>query len=70
MVAENTNTARPAPLTTDEFPTLVLGAEADPATPIANGQSVFSRLPNAYLVTQTGGRTSSLGAAFRALTTS
>ncbi|MCQ3936785.1 MAG: hypothetical protein DPW18_07025 [Chloroflexi bacterium] len=52
--SENTDTARPAPLTAD-IPTLVLAAEADPATPVSNGQTVFSRLPNAYLITQAGG---------------
>lgn len=53
--AQNADAERPAPLTTDQFPVLVLGAEDDPATPVSNGQNVFSRLPNGYLVTQTGG---------------
>jgi len=52
---ENTSDERPAPLTADQFPTLVLGAIADPATPVSNGQDVFSRLSNGYLVTQLGG---------------
>ncbi len=47
--------ARPAPLTADGIPTLVLGAIADPATPVSNGQAVFSRLSDGYLVTQAGG---------------
>ena len=47
--------ARPAPLTADGIPTLVLGAIADPATPVSNGQNVFSRLADGYLVTQDGG---------------
>ena len=51
----NTDTSRPAPLTNDGIPTLVLGAIADPATPVSNGQSVYSRLSNGYLVTQAGG---------------
>lgn len=46
---------RPAPLTADGIPTLVLGAVADPATPVSNGQDVFSRLSDGYLVTQEGG---------------
>lgn len=50
--ADNT---RPAPLTADGIPTLVLGAIADPATPVSNGQDVFSRLSDGYLVTQDGG---------------
>jgi hypothetical protein len=33
----------------------VLGATADPATPVSNGQAVFSRLSDGYLVTQEGG---------------
>jgi pimeloyl-ACP methyl ester carboxylesterase len=47
--------ARPAPLTADGIPTLVLGATADPATPISNGRAVFNRLSDGYLVTQDGG---------------
>lgn len=47
--------ARPAPLTADGIPTLVLGAVADPASPVSNGQAVFSRLSDGYLVTQEGG---------------
>ena len=47
--------ARPAPLTADGITTLVLGAIADPATPVSNGQAVFSRLSDGYLVTQEGG---------------
>lgn len=33
----------------------MLGAEADPATPVGNGISVYQQLANAYLVTQEGG---------------
>jgi len=47
--------ARPAPLTADGIPTLVLGAMADPATPVTNGWAVFNRLAEGYLVTQNGG---------------
>ena len=46
---------RPAPLTANGIPTLVLGATADPATPVSNGQDVFSRLSNGHLITQNGG---------------
>jgi hypothetical protein len=47
--------SRPAPLTADGIPTLVLGGIADPVTPISNGQGVFGRLSDGYLVTETGG---------------
>ena len=50
-----TDDERPAPLTADGVPTLVLGAIADPATPVSNGRNVFSRLADGYLVTQDGG---------------
>lgn len=46
---------RPQPLTAENIPTLVLGAIADPATPVSNGQAVFRDLSNGYLVTQDGG---------------
>lgn len=49
------DSSRPVPLTADGIPTLVLGAIADPATPVSNGQAVFSRLSDGYLVTQDGG---------------
>jgi pimeloyl-ACP methyl ester carboxylesterase len=51
----NLEPGRPAPLLADGIPTLVLGAIADPATPISNGRGVFSRLADGYLVTETGG---------------
>jgi pimeloyl-ACP methyl ester carboxylesterase len=51
----NTDPARPAPLVAQGIPTLVMGATADPATPLSNAQSVFSRLADGYLVTETGG---------------
>jgi pimeloyl-ACP methyl ester carboxylesterase len=37
------------------IPTLVLGATADPATPVGQGRNVFDRLNNAYLITTQGG---------------
>ena len=51
----NTDQQRPAPLVAKGIPTLVMGATADPATPLSNGESVFSRLTDGYLVTETGG---------------
>ncbi|MBK9210928.1 MAG: alpha/beta hydrolase [Anaerolineales bacterium] len=49
------NKLRPQALRAENFPTLVLGAIADPATPVSNGQNVFNRLSDGYLVTQDGG---------------
>ena len=50
-----TTLTRPAPLLAAGVPTLVLGATADPATPVGNGISVYQALDDAYLVTQQGG---------------
>ena len=50
-----TNMTRPSPLTAPGIPTLVLGATADPATPVNNGISVYQHLQNGYLITQQGG---------------
>jgi pimeloyl-ACP methyl ester carboxylesterase len=46
---------RPGYLLAEGIPTLVLGATADPATPVGNGVSVYQNLADAYLVTQEGG---------------
>jgi pimeloyl-ACP methyl ester carboxylesterase len=46
---------RPAPLTADGIPTLVLGSTADPITPVQYGTNVFSRLVDGYLITTQGG---------------
>jgi pimeloyl-ACP methyl ester carboxylesterase len=50
---------QPPPAYTPGFatliPTLVLGATADPATPVGQGRVVFDRLNNSYLVTTRGG---------------
>lgn len=46
---------RPAPLTADGVPTLVLAATADPATPIANSYRVFNHLKDGYLIVMEGG---------------
>jgi pimeloyl-ACP methyl ester carboxylesterase len=50
-----TNMTRPGPLTAPGIPTLVLGATADPATPVNNGISVYQHLQDGYLITQQGG---------------
>ena len=47
--------ARPAYLSLSDVPTLVLGATADPATPLSNGLSVYQHLANGYMVTEQGG---------------
>ncbi|MBI1278519.1 MAG: alpha/beta fold hydrolase [Anaerolineaceae bacterium] len=46
---------RPAPLVAKGIPTLVLGATADPATPVDNGRHVFKNLDDGYLITMQGG---------------
>lgn len=46
---------RPEPFAAEGIPTLVLNAEADPATPIGNALSVYSRLENGFLIVQEGG---------------
>jgi hypothetical protein len=46
---------RPAPLIAKGIPTLVLGATADPATPVENSQRVFDNLDDGYLITTDGG---------------
>ena len=53
----NTPTVDPrVPALTDEpFPTFVLTATLDPATPIADAMRIYGRLTNAYLFVQTGG---------------
>lgn len=48
-------TERPGPLTAEHIPTLVLGATADPATPVVNGENVYGRLHDGYLITTQGG---------------
>ena len=47
--------SRPEPLKAEGIPTLVLGATADPLTPIANGRRVYERLADGYLITTQGG---------------
>ena len=46
---------RPAVFTGGDYPTLVLNADGDPATPVSNGYAVFDHAKNAYMVTMQGG---------------
>jgi pimeloyl-ACP methyl ester carboxylesterase len=46
---------RPGYLSAQGVPTLVLGATADPATPVGNGVSVYQHLADGYLITTEGG---------------
>ena len=50
-----TDLTRPDYLTLPDVPTFVLGATADPATPVGNGINVFQHLADGYLITQEGG---------------
>jgi pimeloyl-ACP methyl ester carboxylesterase len=47
--------SRPAYLVAKGIPTLVLGATADPATPVNNGINVYQHLADGYLITTQGG---------------
>ncbi len=51
----NVSTEIPKPLLAENIPTFVLGATADPATPVQNGERVFSHLNDGYLITTDGG---------------
>lgn len=53
--AQPDEVSRPEPLIAPGIPTLVLGATADPATPVGNGVSIYQRLADGYLVTEQGG---------------
>jgi hypothetical protein len=46
---------RPAALAAEGIPTFVLGATADPITPVEYGTNVFNALDDGYLVTMEGG---------------
>ena len=46
---------RPAPLSAEGIPVLVLNATLDPATPAAGGRRVFERLADGYLIEMEGG---------------
>jgi pimeloyl-ACP methyl ester carboxylesterase len=47
--------ARPGYLFAEGVPTLVLGATADPATPVSHGINVYQHLADGYLITTEGG---------------
>jgi pimeloyl-ACP methyl ester carboxylesterase len=47
--------SRPASLSAEGAPTLVLGATADPATPVSHGIQVYQHLSDGYLITTEGG---------------
>jgi pimeloyl-ACP methyl ester carboxylesterase len=51
----SSNLTRPGYLRAQGVPTLVLGATADPATPVSHGINVFEHLANGYLITTQGG---------------
>jgi pimeloyl-ACP methyl ester carboxylesterase len=46
---------RPAPFAGGDYPTLVLNADSDPATPISNAYDVFDHAKNAAMVVMQGG---------------
>ncbi len=46
---------RPAPLLHTPYPVVVLTSTTDPATPIANGMRIYSRLDDAYFFQAVGG---------------
>ncbi len=50
-----TTTERPAPIVAPPYPVFVLTSTTDPATPIANGMRIYSRLDDAYFVQAVGG---------------
>ena len=50
-----TNMTRPGYLSAPGVPTLVLGATADPSTPVGEGINVYKHLADGYLITQRGG---------------
>jgi hypothetical protein len=53
--AATSNLRRPNYLVARGIPTLVLGATADPATPVSHGINVFRHLANGYLIITEGG---------------
>ena len=48
-------TQRPAPILDPAYPVFVLTSTTDPATPIANGMRIYSRLDDAYFFQTLGG---------------
>jgi pimeloyl-ACP methyl ester carboxylesterase len=55
------NAPRPPALTAIGIPTLVLGATADPATPVENARSIYRNLSDGYLILTEGGAHVSFG---------
>ena len=53
--AATTDPTRPAPLKDTPYPVFVLTSTTDPATPIANGMRIYSRLKDAWFVQAVGG---------------
>jgi pimeloyl-ACP methyl ester carboxylesterase len=51
----STDLTRPGYLLAEGIPTLVLGATADPATPVHHGIQVYEHLADGYLITTRGG---------------
>jgi hypothetical protein len=51
----STDLTRPGYLFAEGVPTLVLGATADPATPVSHGVNVYQHLADGYLITTEGG---------------
>lgn len=51
----STDLTRPGYLFAEGIPTLVLGATADPATPVSHGFNVYQNLADGYLITTEGG---------------
>ncbi len=50
-----TDSKRPAPLKDTPYPVFVLTSTTDPATPIANGMRIYSRLRDAWFIQAVGG---------------
>ena len=50
-----TTNVRPAPIVDPPYPTFVLASTTDPATPIANGMRIYSRLSDAWFIQAVGG---------------
>jgi pimeloyl-ACP methyl ester carboxylesterase len=53
--AQPQNDPRPAPILDPPYPTFIMTATSDPATPIANAMRIFGRLTDAYYIEVLGG---------------